>query len=250
MPNFAIERALTAIAAQGLFKTDVVRVGVIGPGLDFADKRGGHDFYPVQSIQPFAVLDALRRLELTDALRVGLWVFDLSPRIVSHLQSARRRAERGDPYRLVLLRDPTLPWRQEVLEYWVQLGERVGRTVATAIPPPQAGPVDVKGVHVRPDAVLSITSQALDIVVESARFQASGEAFDLIIGTNVLTYYDPFQQSLALLNIAAMLRPGGLFLSNDPIVVLPAVPLVAVGSTTVRYTELPNSRDEVAWYQR
>lgn len=47
-----------------------------------------------------------------------------------------------------------------------------------------------------------------------------------------------------------MLRPGAVFLSNDPLVVLPAVPLVAVGSTAVQFTELPNSRDEVVWYQR
>jgi hypothetical protein len=32
----------------------------VGPGLDFADKQEGYDFYPLQTIQPFAVIDSLR----------------------------------------------------------------------------------------------------------------------------------------------------------------------------------------------
>ena len=38
--------------------------------------------------------------------------------------------------------------------------------------------------------------------------------FDLIVATNVLVYYTPFEQALALSNIAAMLRPGGYLLTN------------------------------------
>jgi hypothetical protein len=33
----------------------------------------------------------------------------------------------------------------------------------------------------------------------------------------VLVYYDRFEQALALANIAAMLRTGGLFLANSPV---------------------------------
>jgi hypothetical protein len=35
---------------------------VIGPGLDVADKQDGFDFYPQQTLQPFALVDSLRRL--------------------------------------------------------------------------------------------------------------------------------------------------------------------------------------------
>ena len=34
------------------------------------------------------------------------------------------------------------------------------------------------------------------------------ERFDLIIATNVLVYYDVFEQSLALANLATMMRRG------------------------------------------
>ena len=40
------------------------------------------------------------------------------------------------------------------------------------------------------------------------------ERFDLVVATNVLVSYDPFEQALALSNIAAMLEPGGFFLTN------------------------------------
>ena len=57
-----------------------------------------------------------------------------------------------------------------------------------------------------------------------------------------------FEQSLALANIAAMLRPGGLLLTNNPLFELPAVPVHQVGETKAVYTD--GGFDWVAWYQR
>jgi len=37
------------------------RVAVIGPALNFTDKGYGYDFYPVQTLQPFAIYDSLIR---------------------------------------------------------------------------------------------------------------------------------------------------------------------------------------------
>jgi 2-polyprenyl-3-methyl-5-hydroxy-6-metoxy-1,4-benzoquinol methylase len=87
-------------------------------------------------------------------------------------------------------------------------------------------------------------------VLDRLDLDGRASAFDVIVATNVLTYYDPFEQTLALLNVTRMLKPGGVFLSNDPIAVLPVVPLNEVGVTEVQYSKLPNSRDEVVWYQR
>src|SRR6266404_849358 len=65
LPNFAIERALSSLKSQGMLAAGSVRrVGIIGPGLDFTDKQDGYDFYPQQTIQPFAVIDSLLRLGL------------------------------------------------------------------------------------------------------------------------------------------------------------------------------------------
>jgi len=62
-----------------------------------------------------------------------------------------------------------------------------------------------------------------------------------------------FEQSLAVANLAAMLRPGGLLLSNDRIFELPDGPVASVGYTEVTYMELPGGGrrgDRIEWYQR
>ena len=75
-------------------------------------------------------------------------------------------------------------------------------------------------------------------------------AFDLIVATNVLVYYNTLEQALALSNIAAMLRPGGFLLTNDELPVAKAVPMRLAGRNTVTYTETPRYGDTVFWYQR
>ena len=73
------------------------------------------------------------------------------------------------------------------------------------------------------------------------------------IATNVLLYYDVFDQSLALVNIATMLRPGGILLSNTPVIALPGIPMDIAGSAEVAEFTVPNIgiiRDRVTWYRR
>ena len=62
------EAPLVDMAAKGMLRpTSVRRVAVVGPGLDFTDKQEGYDFYPLQTIQPFAVIDSLRARRLAAA---------------------------------------------------------------------------------------------------------------------------------------------------------------------------------------
>jgi SAM-dependent methyltransferase len=42
------------------------------------------------------------------------------------------------------------------------------------------------------------------------------ESFDLIVATNILLYFDARELLLAMTNAKAMLKPGGVFLHNDP----------------------------------
>ena len=74
------------------------------------------------------------------------------------------------------------------------------------------------------------------------------QQFDLVIATNILIYYDVFEQSLALSNIAHMLRPGGWLLTNNPLFELPEIPMRLVGETDVSYT--PGGHDWVIAYRR
>jgi 2-polyprenyl-3-methyl-5-hydroxy-6-metoxy-1,4-benzoquinol methylase len=80
----------------------------------------------------------------------------------------------------------------------------------------------------------------------------TGESFDVVIATNILLYYDVFEQSLAGINIAKMLRPGGFLLTNDRIFELPTTPLTGIGYTDVTYMSLAgigNTGARIIWYQ-
>jgi SAM-dependent methyltransferase len=251
--EFGIEQALAAIRAGGTFApASVRRVAIIGPGLDFTDKQEGYDFYPPQTIQPFAVIDSLRRIGLAAPAGVQITTFDLSPRVLAHIASARRRAGEGRGYSLVLPRATDRSWSAELTAYWQRFGDRIGQQAPAAPPPPAAGRVDVRGVLVQPSVVLSIDARDLNIVLQRVGPLAADEQFDLILATNILLYYDVFEQSLAVANIAKMLRPGGLFLTNDRLLELPAAPVRSAGERDVTYMKLADSTvkgDHLTWYQ-
>src|SRR5262249_26942928 len=63
----------------------------------------------------------------------------------------------------------------------------------------------------RPDVAAALAAEDLNIVVQRLEHD---EGFDVILATNVLVYYDRFEQALALANIASMLRPGGGFVPH------------------------------------
>jgi hypothetical protein len=249
LPNFAIERALVSIKSQGLLTAGSVRrVGIIGPGLDFTDKQDGYDFYPQQTIQPFAIIDTLLRLGLARAAGLKVTTLDLSPRINDHIRRARARAQTGASYVVQLPRDSQGRWKPEAVSYWSKFGDQIGVPVAPVSVPTGAGEVKLRAVRIRPATVSSITPEDLNIVVQS-RDAAPGDKFDLIIATNILVYYDVFEQSLALSNIERMLRPGGFLLSNNALLELPSTKMHSVGYETVVYSDKPNDGDHIVWYQ-
>jgi hypothetical protein len=102
IPNYSVEQALGAMKARGLLKPGGVRrVAIVGPGLDFADKDVGFDIYPQQTLQPFAVLDSLKRLGLAPSPGdPEIVLLDISPRIIDHVTRARARAARNVGYTL------------------------------------------------------------------------------------------------------------------------------------------------------
>lgn len=214
------------------------RTAVIGPGLDFTDKGSGYDFYPPQTLQPFALYESLKRLGVAQP---SITVFDVSPRVLNHLRVAHGRS-----YTVQLPWDSSTAWNPEATAYWQAFGKQAGEPAEPAAPPPLLSALTTRAVRFPREVVDAIAAEELNIVTERER----GANFGLIVATNVLVYYDTFQQALALANIAAMLKPGGFLLTNDALPETRSVPLRLVGRTTVTYITQPRSGDTVYWHQR
>ena len=250
--GFAVDVALADLKAKGRLSTlPVRRVAIVGPGLDFTDKAEGYDFYPPQSIQPFAVIDSLLRLGLAQPGDLRVTTFDVNPRVNAHLSSLPSRATRGyvlqvplDPER------PSHPWQPELVRYWETFGDRIGDPVTPMTPPSEAEGVRVRAVRVRPSVAQSIEPIEMNIVLDRLERLADADRFDLVVATNVLVYYDAFAQSLALANVASMLRPGGFFVTNYA--VSPPSPMEPTASqvTPVFFDRQQQNGDTLFAYQR
>jgi hypothetical protein len=251
--DYGIDSALAQLKLQGRLDTGTVRrVAIVGPGLDFTDKLEGYDFYPQQSIQPFALVDSLMRHDLA-APGLQVTAFDLSPRVIRHLDKARERAKAGEAYTLVLPRNLDRPWTPGLVDYWQRIAGWIGEEAPAPTPPANAGRLQVRSVRVRPAVTQAVVARDLNIVLERTDAASPADRYDLVIATNILLYYDVFEQALAAANIARLLRPGGLLLTNNQIFELPPVPLGGVGFTDVTYMALPgigDTGDRIVWYQR
>jgi SAM-dependent methyltransferase len=252
-PDFSIEQALRDLKNRGVLREgQVARVAVIGPGLDVVDKneRSSYDYYPQQTLQPFALYDSLVRLGLARASGVSMSIFDISSRVIDHIQRARELARMNTGYVIQLPRQVADPWPAGLIAYWRSLGDRVGEEVAPIRPPEtfqtaDGGPgLETRAVRIRPDVVLRCQPVNLNIVLERIPL-AEADRFDLMVGTNVFIYYDAFERSLALENAGAMLKHGGLLLTNDRLPEVRGGSMRQAGLTDVQY-----NRDAVGWYQK
>jgi hypothetical protein len=184
------------------------RVLIVGPGLDLAPRTALHEDAPPQSYQPWAVIDALLALGLSQAHDLHVVAADINPRVVQHLQRAR-----SEPPSLTLvseIRDTdTVTLSSEYRDYFARLGQALGKSDGLQ----ETGSKGVlrKTVIVDGRVARTLHAQELDIVVE----RLEGAPFDLVIATNILPYFDDLSLMLALSNVAAMLGPGGVFLHNE-----------------------------------
>ena len=224
------------------------RVAVVGPGLDFVEKAEGLDFYPPQSLQALALADSLVRLGLADAASLRITALDISPRVLDHLARARARAAAGQGYTVQLPR-PREGWGAPLVSYWQRFGDAVGTPAGALTPPPTAGPLEVRAVRVRPAVVAAVQPVDLNVVYQRLELPAS-ERFDLVVATNILVYYDTFEQCLAMANVASMTAVGGLFLTNNVLLELPGSKLRSAGYKTVVFSDRPDDGEHVLFYRR
>src|SRR5271166_1174313 len=255
-PDFALDVALRELLQKGLLKPGSVRrIAIVGPGLDFANKEYGNDFYPPQTIQPFAVIDSLARLGIADPKSLELFTLDISSNVNLHVQRAKKAALAGKSYTVQLPWNSAVPWSQEYLanftKYWQALGDQIGTTTApVTVPVPVARDVHLRAVTIRPQVVARITPVDMNVVFQRLPGSTPDHQFDLIIGTNIFIYYGAFEQSLARANLSSMLRPEGLLLTNDFLADEVPSKLTEVQKTTLKVSLQPEITEYVFCYKR
>jgi len=249
-PDYALEVALKEMKTRGLLKPgSVVRVGIIGPGLDFTDKQEGFDFYPTQTVQPFAVMDSLLRLGLAKSNEIEVDTLDLSPRILAHVERAARLGAKGRGYTIQLPRDPARGWTPELVAYWSRFGDQIGMPVTPVAVPASLKTIALRAVRVKPDFVRRMKTYDVNVVLQRAA-QTEATKLDLLIATNILVYYDTFEQSLAMTNVAAMLKPGGYLLTNNLLLELRGSNMRSEGHVAVKYSAKQQDGDTIVKYRR
>jgi chemotaxis methyl-accepting protein methylase len=115
--------------------------------------------------------------------------------------------------------------------------------------PQQVPTVELKAVAVTPDRAARLTAMDLNIVAQTADLPDS-ERFDLVVATNILVYYDHFQQALAMTNVARMMKPGGIFVSNTPLPAAHDERLKYLGGRSVVYAQDGSYGDDIVVYQK
>jgi hypothetical protein len=250
LADFSIDIALQRLKQNGALRPgQVTRVLVVGPGLNFIDKDelAAFDYFPLQTLQPFALIDSLLQLDVASSGHLSLTAFDISPLVIAHLQHARQQAEKKNGYEIQLPQDAARPWPSGLENYWKRLGDRAGMDVKP-LPAPGLFPgLRTRAIRIRPEIVQHCEIADLDIVAQRLDL-ASNNRYDLVVATNVFLYYDEFQQTLALQNIVSMMTPGGLLLSNDKLPLLPLSGVDFLGVTAI--SDGGSGRDAIAAYRK
>jgi hypothetical protein len=250
LPNYALEDTLkTMLRKRAIQPGSMRRILVIGPGLDFTDKRDGYDFYPVQTIQPFAMLEAVARLGLGKAEEITVVMADLNAEVNAHVARMAERGRAGQPYTVQLPRLVSAEWSPEAVAYWQKFGELLGAPVKPLPVPATVTDVTMRAVAIRPKFAAQMRGYDLNVVTQTMDVP-EGQGFDLVVATNVLVYYDLFQQALAMGSIAHMMNHGGIFLANHALPAQHAPALEFLGRRTVAYTPSGAYGDDVVVYRR
>jgi len=107
---------------------------------------------------------------------------------------------------------PSRPLSEDYRQYFREFGKRIGRAAPHARP---RGGYDDRlytSIRLEPRIAARISAERLNIITE----RSTGAApYDLVVVTNVLTYFDDVELALAVSNIAALLREGGVLVHNE-----------------------------------
>src|SRR6185295_3268852 len=106
--------------------------------------------------------------------------------VLDHLRQARAKT-----YTVQLPRDSSAAWTPEASAYWRSFGDQIGTEVPPIAPPALLKGIETRAVRIRPDVVQALELADLNLIVESRK----SANFDVVVATNILVYYDVFDQA-------------------------------------------------------
>jgi len=109
--------------------------------------------------------------------------------------------------------------------------------------------VTARAIAIPPQYATRLSGVNLDVVAQTLD-QGPGEGFDLVVATNVLVYYDLFQQALAMTSVAHMMNPRGVLLVNHTLPAQHPSALEYLGRRSVSYSAAGAFGDDVVAYRR
>jgi hypothetical protein len=209
--NFAVDVGLSVF--KSLAPADRLhRVLIVGPGLDLAPRTDLVDLFPPQSYQPYAVADSLIRTGLADGEALRIHCVDVNDAVVAYVTQVKA----GTITRLSVLSGvpdrATRPLSDDYRKYFREFGTHIGVAAPGARPHAGYGDRLYTSIRLEPRIAARISAERFNIITER---YAGGALYDLVVVTNVLTYFDDVELALALANIASLLRAGGLLVHNE-----------------------------------
>lgn len=203
--GYAVREGLATLAALEP-STRIRSVAIVGPGVDIAPRTGLDDELPPQSLQPFAVMDALARLGLGAIDDLEVACLDVNPRVTRFLERASR-----EQHELLLLTGFGSSDRVTMTGGYSGYVASFGNAIGTGTPVERTASGRLRRmVRLRKGISQRIHAQTFDAVTERIDRQ-----FDLVVVTNVFPYFDDRQLAVALAGIRAMLKHGGVLLHNE-----------------------------------
>lgn len=189
--NYAAHVAIAALRER-VPGTKIRRVLIVGPGMEIAPRTGLDDEVPPQSLQPYLTADSLIRLELAQLDDLKIDCADVNRRVVNHI----REFPRSDRRLLIKAAPGDTEWNA----FFDGAGTAIGKR--------QSG----NWVELSKEAATRVRAFEMNVLTERADPPA---AYDLVVATNVLLYFNQQELGLTLANIGASLAPGGHLLHND-----------------------------------
>lgn len=197
MRSLFLEEAIAAASAY--FPKPVKKILVVGPGLDMVPTSLGSFMPPPQTYEPVAIEDVAIGSLGAKAGELRIDLVDINQGVIDHLNGGKK----GGASQL-WLSIPKGKASQTILQFASHIPGVQKKDLGT-------GSNDQAVVTIPQEAVQNFTPIAGDITAD--RIGADGD-YDVVVMMNTFMYLDEKGKLLALENIARLLKPGGVLVTD------------------------------------